>query len=76
MKSSFIKMVNKHRDGNYPMDWFYSYYISKTNNKLDPNIFSQIFMTRDLKSVLEHVSNELSVGLVYKGDSIVAAFEL
>lgn len=69
-------MVNKHRDGNYPMDWFYSYYISKTNNKLDPNIFSQIFMTRDLKSVLEHVSNELSVGLVYKGDSIVAAFEL
>lgn len=76
MKSSFIKMVNKHRDGNYPMDWFYSYYISKTNNKLDPNIFSQIFMTRDLKAVLDHVAKDLSVGLVYKGDSIVAAFEL
>jgi len=69
-------MVNKHRDGNYPMDWFYNYYISKTNNKLDSNIFSQIFMTRNFKAVLEHVAKDLSVGLVYKEDSIVAAFEL
>jgi hypothetical protein len=76
MKKSFIQMVNKHGNGNYPMDWFYRYFTEKSNSRLDPNIFSQIFISRNLDETLAHVAKELGVGIVYKGDKIVAAFEL
>ena len=69
-------MVNKHGNGNYPMDWFYRYFTEKSKTNLDPNIFAQLFISLNLDETLAHIAKNLEVGIIYKGDKIVAAFEL
>lgn len=55
MKEQFKQMV---KTKNYPLEWFYNYYLQKSRIRINIHMFQQWFEQLNLDAVLDHIAKE------------------
>lgn len=58
MKQEYIKMRNS---GKYNINWFYRYFIENGGQKINLDVFNQVFNMGNLNDVLKYLDSKFSL---------------
>lgn len=58
MKKQYVNMRQK---GNYPVQWFYNYFIEQGGGKIDLNTFAHLFNFMNLQEVLNFLDGKFEL---------------
>jgi hypothetical protein len=73
MKEQFKQMV---KTKNYPIEWFYQYYLQRGGFPINIHVFIQFFKQFDFNQILDNIAKSFGLNrLVNKEGILIAVYE-